>query len=99
MACHSLLIVLWATSVCAYLLASNDEASPQVPLGDALADSSFARETNVVSANAALPMIDLGYTKHKAIDNPNPDLYKFQNIRYAAPPIGDSRFRAPQTSA
>ena len=96
MAWHPLLIVLWATSVCAFLLQFNDEAYPQIPLGDALENPSFARETNVVSADAALPTIDLGYTKHKAIENINPDLYKFHNIRYAAPPTGDLRFRAPR---
>lgn len=96
MAWHPLFIVLWATSVSALLLQSNNQDFPQVPLGDALANPSFARETNVVSADPALPTIDLGYTKHKAINNPNPHLYKFHNIRYAAPPIGDLRFRAPQ---
>ena len=93
---HPLFIVLWATWVCASHLQFKDQALPQVPLGNAPANPSFARVTNVVSANAALPTVDLGYTKHKAIDNPNPKLYKFQNIRYAAPPIGNLRFRAPQ---
>lgn len=40
--------------------------------------------------------MDLSYTKHRAVNNPNPDLYKFQSIRYVAPPTGDLRFRAPQ---
>ena len=96
MAWYPLFIVLWATSVCTFLLQSHDEAHPQIPLGDTLANPSCTRETNVVSANTPLPTIDLGYTKHKAIENPNPNLYKFQNIRYAAPPTGDLRFRAPR---
>ena len=91
-----LCIVLWATSVCASLLPFNDESYPQIPLGDPLANPSCVRETKVVPADEALPTIDLGYTKHKAVKNINPNLYKFQNIRYAAPPTGDLRFRAPR---
>ena len=49
-----------------------------------------------MSANEALPTINLGYAKHKAIENINDDLYYFRNIRYAAPPTGDLRFRAPR---
>ena len=95
MAWHLLLVALRATLVCAVLPQLNDKSSPQIPLGDNLADPPFAQGTNVGSANAALPTIDLGYTKHKAIYNPNPDLYKFQNIRYAAPTTGNLGFRAP----
>ena len=95
MAWHPLCIVLWATSVCASLLPFNHESYPQIPLGDPLANPSCARETKVRPADEALPTIDLGYTKHKAVKNINPDLYKFQNIRYAAAPTGDLRFRAP----
>ncbi|KAJ9299831.1 hypothetical protein DTO271G3_2715 [Paecilomyces variotii] len=41
----------------------------------------------------ALPIVDLGYELHQA--NPINGLYNFSNIRYAAPPLGDLRFRAP----
>ncbi|KAL8876408.1 MAG: hypothetical protein Q9198_005392 [Flavoplaca austrocitrina] len=97
MAWHLLFIVLLATLVCASLPQFNDKAQHQIPLGDPLANPSFVRETKVVSAEGSLPTIDLGYTKHQAIHNLlNPKLYRFQNIRYAAPPTGDLRFRAPQ---
>lgn len=49
-----------------------------------------------MSPNADLPIVDLGYAKHKAVDNPNDKLYKFQSIRYAAPPVGNLRFKAPE---
>ncbi|KAJ5544480.1 Carboxylesterase type B [Penicillium sp. DV-2018c] len=43
-----------------------------------------------------LPVVDLGYERHQAISfNESNGLYKFNNIRYAAPPIGELRFRAP----
>ncbi|KAK0508252.1 hypothetical protein JMJ35_009336 [Cladonia borealis] len=96
MAWHLLCIVLWATSVYASLLPHNDESYQQIPLGNPLATQTCAQETKVVPADETLPTIDLGYTKHKAVPNLYPNLYKFQNIRYAAAPTGDLRFRAPQ---
>ncbi|KAJ6126554.1 hypothetical protein N7523_002166 [Penicillium sp. IBT 18751x] len=45
---------------------------------------------------AQLPIVDLGYERHQAISfNNTHGLYNFSNIRYAAPPLGDLRFRAP----
>ena len=44
-----------------------------------------------------LPTVDLGYEIHRAITfNETGQFYNFSNIRYAAPPVGDLRFRAPQ---
>ncbi|KAJ9276844.1 hypothetical protein DTO280E4_5198 [Paecilomyces variotii] len=44
----------------------------------------------------ALPIVDLGYELHQANPiNISQGLYNFSNIRYAAPPVGDLRFRAP----
>ncbi|KAJ5905017.1 uncharacterized protein N7473_001933 [Penicillium subrubescens] len=43
-----------------------------------------------------LPVVDLGYELHQAISlNSTSGLYNFSNIRYAAPPLGDLRWRAP----
>ncbi|KAJ5174215.1 uncharacterized protein N7482_000092 [Penicillium canariense] len=43
-----------------------------------------------------LPIVDLGYELHQAISLSNTSgLYNFSNIRYAAPPVGNLRFRAP----
>ncbi|KAF7918536.1 uncharacterized protein EAE98_009779 [Botrytis deweyae] len=86
---QALCISLWAISASAFWPGLSNEAhGAQIPVLSPSAES--------VSATAELPFVDLGYTKHRAISNPNPDLYKFQSIRYAAPPTGDLRFRAPQ---
>ncbi|PKY01112.1 carboxylesterase family protein [Aspergillus campestris IBT 28561] len=43
-----------------------------------------------------LPVVDLGYELHRAFSlNASTGLYNFTNIRYAAPPLGNLRFRAP----
>ena len=47
--------------------------------------------------NSSLPIIDLGYVRQQAIGyNQTYDFYHFRNIRYAAPPLGDLRFRKPK---
>ncbi|KAL9600988.1 MAG: hypothetical protein Q9219_002810 [cf. Caloplaca sp. 3 TL-2023] len=44
----------------------------------------------------SLPIIDLGYSLHQAsIFDTTGRTYNFSNIRYAEPPTGDLRFRAP----
>ncbi|EME77640.1 uncharacterized protein MYCFIDRAFT_191094 [Pseudocercospora fijiensis CIRAD86] len=44
-----------------------------------------------------LPTIDLGYVVQRAtVFNETGQYYNFSNIRYAQPPTGDLRFRAPQ---
>ena len=50
-----------------------------------------------VSAGQALPVVDLGYELQQAtcFDSTG-QTYNFSNIRYAAPPVGNLRFRAPQ---
>ena len=49
------------------------------------------------SYDSSLPIIDLGYVKQQAIEyNQTYGFYHFRNIRYAAPPLGDLRFRKPQ---
>jgi len=48
------------------------------------------------SSSAALPVVDLGYELHQAsLYNSTGGFYNFSNIRYAAPPTGENRFRAP----
>lgn len=45
----------------------------------------------------SLPVVDLGYELQQAtLYNSSGNFYNFSNIRYAAPPVGDLRFRAPQ---
>ncbi len=48
------------------------------------------------AAGNALPIVDLGYERHQALfHNATGDHYTFSNIRYAQPPVGELRFRAP----
>ena len=49
------------------------------------------------SNDTTLPIVDLGYEIHQARSlNTTGDYYTFSNIRYAAAPVGDLRFSAPQ---
>ena len=48
----------------------------------------------------SLPKVDLGYEIYQATSlNETTNLYSFSNIRYAAPPTGENRFKAPQPPA
>ncbi|KAF1946393.1 alpha/beta-hydrolase [Clathrospora elynae] len=50
--------------------------------------------------NSPLPTVDLGYEIYQASAvNNTGNFYKFGNIRYAAPPVGDLRFAPPQAPA
>ncbi|KAI8186418.1 Carboxylesterase [Colletotrichum sp. SAR 10_75] len=60
----------------------------------------------VVSGSPDLPIVDLGYQLHQASFYNNVagqqqtgGFYNFSNIRYAAPPVDDLRFRAPEPPA
>ncbi|KAK9428007.1 alpha/beta-hydrolase [Lipomyces doorenjongii] len=46
-------------------------------------------------APGAIPTVDLGYTIHSALINATAQYYNFSNVRYAAPPLGPLRFKAP----
>ncbi|KAI7070012.1 hypothetical protein KC352_g42657, partial [Hortaea werneckii] len=65
-------------------------------LAPASAQSTNNGTGNSTSAN--LPIVDLGYELHQAAAL-NDSNYHFTNIRYAAPPLGYNRFRAPQPPA
>ena len=61
--------------------------------------ASFASLLQLVSSQN-LPVVDLGYERQRATSfNGSGNYYSFSNIRYAAPPVGDLRFRAPQSPA
>ncbi|TKX25031.1 hypothetical protein C1H76_2741 [Elsinoe australis] len=50
--------------------------------------------------NSSLPIVDLGYELQQASGfNDTGRYYNFSNIRFAAPPVGDLRFAAPQAPA
>ncbi|KAI8284668.1 Carboxylesterase [Colletotrichum sp. SAR11_57] len=60
----------------------------------------------VVSGSPDLPIVDLGYQLHQASFYNNVagqqqtgGFYNFSNIRYAAPPVDNLRFRAPEPPA
>lgn len=49
--------------------------------------------------NSSTPVVDLTYALHAPQVTTSPDervYYNFSNIRYAAPPIGELRFQAPE---
>lgn len=57
-----------------------------------LVHTSFAARTS-----SKLPVVDLGYELQRAtLYNNTGNYYNFSNIRYAAPPTGNLRFRAPK---
>lgn len=76
----------WATAAASALLWIS------VP---AVAQSSYGSQSN---SSDSLPTVDLGYEIHQA-SSLNSTNYYFNNIRYAAPPLGENRFRAPQPPA
>ncbi|KAJ7238020.1 Alpha/Beta hydrolase protein [Mycena rebaudengoi] len=49
-----------------------------------------------VGAQTSGPIIDLGYAQYQGAVNPATNIANFKGIRYAAAPIGNLRFRAPQ---
>ncbi|PSN60795.1 acetylcholinesterase precursor [Corynespora cassiicola Philippines] len=69
--------------------------SPRVA---ALAVLLFKVVTTQSSSNSSnsLPILDFGYALHRAADfNETGGYYNFSNIRFAAPPLGNLRFRVP----
>ncbi|TKA42681.1 hypothetical protein B0A54_07524 [Friedmanniomyces endolithicus] len=67
-------------------------------LGQATAQAGYGSQntSSNSSTTAALPVVDLGYELHQAsLYNSTGGFYNFSNIRYAAPPTGENRFRAP----
>ncbi|KAL2844384.1 alpha/beta-hydrolase [Aspergillus pseudodeflectus] len=56
----------------------------------------FSLFTAAQPNSSHLPIVDLGYELHQAISyEERVGVYNFSNIRYAAAPVGDLRFRAP----
>ncbi|KAF7359803.1 COesterase domain-containing protein [Mycena venus] len=58
----------------------------------------FLWTARVVSAQIS-PIVDLGYAQYQGAVNTANNVTHFLGIRYAAPPLGDLRFRAPQPPA
>ncbi|KAJ7690792.1 Alpha/Beta hydrolase protein [Mycena olivaceomarginata] len=51
--------------------------------------------TSPLARGQATPIIDLGYAQYQGAVDTLSNITQFLGIRYAAPPIGDLRFRAP----
>jgi hypothetical protein len=66
----------------------------------ALCNSTTAANATAASnSTGAAPVVDLTYALYSAQLALSPDVrtyYNFSNIRYAAPPVGDLRFKAPE---
>ncbi|KAK6996661.1 carboxylic ester hydrolase [Favolaschia claudopus] len=63
-------------------------------LGVALLSASARAQTQTPS-----PIIDVGYAKYQGFVDTVTNITQFLGVRYAAPPIGDLRFRAPAAPA
>ncbi|KAJ4480045.1 Alpha/Beta hydrolase protein [Lentinula aciculospora] len=48
-------------------------------------------------ASLDVPVVDLGYAQYRGVFDPVHNLTSYLGIRYAAPPTGDLRWRAPQS--
>ncbi|KAJ3841175.1 Alpha/Beta hydrolase protein [Lentinula raphanica] len=53
----------------------------------------------VTRTNAQGPIVDIGSAQFQGVFDPTTNVTNFLALRYAAPPIGDLRFRAPQSPA
>jgi carboxylesterase type B len=53
--------------------------------------------TSIVQGNKTSPVIDLGYAEYRGIHNVNSSINTFYGLRFAAPPIGPLRWKAPQS--
>ncbi|GME44628.1 putative carboxylesterase family protein [Neofusicoccum parvum] len=62
--------------------------------------SLFSALASAQNVTASLPVVDLGYELYRAVGvNDTYGYYNFSNIRYAAAPLGDLRFKAPVAPA
>ncbi|KAE9402363.1 cephalosporin esterase [Gymnopus androsaceus JB14] len=60
-----------------------------------------ASSTNLIQSrsNSSESVVDVGYDQYQGVFDTNTNVTNFWGIRYAAPPTGELRFRAPQPPA
>ncbi|KAJ4478531.1 Alpha/Beta hydrolase protein [Lentinula lateritia] len=59
--------------------------------------SLLSASTLARASNSDVPVIDLGYTQYQGVFDSVNNLTNYLGIRYAAPPTGNLRWRAPQS--
>ena len=56
------------------------------------ASISIANGAPIIEANQTSPLVDLGYAAYEGSTHGN-GVHQFLGMRYAAPPVGENRFR------
>ncbi|EGN99360.1 hypothetical protein SERLA73DRAFT_108823 [Serpula lacrymans var. lacrymans S7.3] len=56
----------------------------------------WATPVGTLAGNASSPIVDLGYAQYQGTLDTSTNITSFLSIRYAAPPIGELRWQAPQ---
>ncbi|KAJ7351998.1 alpha/beta-hydrolase [Mycena albidolilacea] len=69
------------------------------PLGRFCATAATVLWTVALASAQSAPTVDVGYARYQGFVDGATNITQFLGIRYAAPPIGDLRFSAPQHPA
>ncbi|KAF8124709.1 Alpha/Beta hydrolase protein [Boletus edulis] len=57
---------------------------------------SLVNTATITITNVTTPIVDLGYAKYQGYFDTQTNITSFLSVRYAAPPLGNLRFQAPQ---
>jgi carboxylesterase type B len=69
---------------------------PLLPLAALLLSATASTALPHPDKRWARPIIDLGYATYQGVYNETTNIQSFKGMHYAAPPVGDLRWRAPQ---
>ena len=83
----------WSTSIL-FLLAGSSLSSATPFNPNPFDEALNRRQVNNTTSNL---QVDLGYSIYEGVHNESSNLNEWKGIRYAAAPIGDLRWQAPQT--
>ncbi|KAG6372185.1 Alpha/Beta hydrolase protein [Boletus reticuloceps] len=61
-----------------------------------ISSASLVNTATATNANVAAPIVDLGYARYQGQFDAQTNITSFLSIRYAAPPLDNLRFQAPQ---